>query len=196
MYSTLLINPTTRSVRPKFWTRRGLRFLGSLIRQAREKNNWSLEDLSGHIYEATGEKPSKKTLGNVENAVGEPKYNTIAAIAALRFALDPDGNPLTEFDFIDIASETPSSIFQQMTIADLIIYAIAINKLSNSEIYQKLKELQVEGLSPLTIQSFEAFRKGYSKLPSDDELRAIREAIDPYEEAFTEAQWLKAANAS
>lgn len=194
MCNTLLINFPKRPVRPKFWTQRGLRFLGSLIRQAREKNGWSLEDLSRHIYQATGEKPAKKTLGNLENGVGEPKYNTIAAVAALRFVVDPEEKPLTEFDFIDIASEFPSTIFKKMTVADLIIHAIAINRLSDSEIYQKLKELHMKGLSPLTIQSFETFRKGYSKLPSDDELRAIRETVDPFENAFTENQWLKAAN--
>lgn len=96
----------TGTVLAKFWTKRGLGRLGEAIRKARESQGSSLGDIVDLVFERTGYKLSKKTIGNVENNVGEPKYNTLVAIAAARFVLNPDTQkPFTEDEFNDIAAE-------------------------------------------------------------------------------------------
>lgn len=91
----------------KLWTKRGLTVLGKTIRAARIAKGWSLDTASEATQLATNgrAKISKKTIGNVENGIGEPKYNTLAAIAAAGFVVNSAGHPLTEADFIDIACE-------------------------------------------------------------------------------------------
>lgn len=96
----------TGTVLAKFWTKRGLGILGEAIRTARESQGRSLGDTVDLVFERTGYKLSKKTIGNVENNVGEPKYNTLVAIAAAGFVLSPaTGKAFTEDEFNDIASE-------------------------------------------------------------------------------------------
>lgn len=90
----------------KFWTKQGLGRLGEAIRAARESQDRSLGDAVDLVFQRTGYKLSKKTIGNVENNVGEPKYNTLVAIAAAGFVLSPaTGTPFTEDEFNDIAAE-------------------------------------------------------------------------------------------
>lgn len=90
----------------KFWTKQGLGRLGGAIRAARESQGSSLGDIVDLVFQRTGYKLSKKTIGNVENNVGEPKYNTLVAIAAAGFVLNPaKGKPFTEDEFNDIAAE-------------------------------------------------------------------------------------------
>ena len=76
------------------------------MRLARESQGRSLGDIVDLVFERTGYKLSKKTIGNVENNVGEPKYNTLVAIAAAGFVLNPaTGEPFSEDEFNDIAAE-------------------------------------------------------------------------------------------
>lgn len=90
----------------KFWTKRGLGRLGQAIRTARESEGKSLADIVDLVYQRTGYKLSKKTIGNVENNVGEPKYNTLVAIAAAGFVINQaKSKPFTEDEFNDIAAE-------------------------------------------------------------------------------------------
>lgn len=90
----------------KFWTKQGLGKLGEAIRTARESQGSSLGDAVDMVFERTGYRLSKKTIGNVENNVGEPKYNTLVAIAAAGFIKNPaTGKPFTEDEFNDIAAE-------------------------------------------------------------------------------------------
>ena len=90
----------------KFWTKQGLGRLGEAIRTARESQGSSLGDAVDMVFDRTGYKLSKKTIGNVENNVGEPKYNTLVAIAAAGLVINPaTGKPFTEDEFNDIAAE-------------------------------------------------------------------------------------------
>ncbi len=94
------------AVLAKFWTKKGLGILGEAIRTARETQGRSLVDVVELVVQRTGYKLSKKTIGNVENNVGEPKYNTLVAIAAAGFVINPaTGKPFTEDEFNDIAAE-------------------------------------------------------------------------------------------
>ena len=94
------------TVLAKFWTKQGLGRLGEAIRTARESQGSSLGDAVDMVFDRTGYKLSKKTIGNVENNVGEPKYNTLVAIAAAGFVINPaTGKPFTEDEFNDIAAE-------------------------------------------------------------------------------------------
>lgn len=98
----------------KFWTKRGLGRLGQAIRTARESEGKSLAEIVDLVYQRTGYKLSKKTIGNVENNVGEPKYNTLVAIAAAGFVINQaSSKPFTEDEFNDIAAEVLDPITGQ-----------------------------------------------------------------------------------
>lgn len=90
----------------KIWTKRGLEALGEILREARKARGWSQRDLSQFVYQQTGHKVSDRSIGNLENNTGEPKYNTVAVIAAAGFVINPaTGRPFSEDDFINIACE-------------------------------------------------------------------------------------------
>ena len=97
-------------VKDKFWTKSGLEKLGSIIRESRESKGLSLrqaaeilgENLDSSCY---AESVGYGTLARVEKGHGEPKWNSLVAIAASRLATCERGVPLSIYDFIDIASE-------------------------------------------------------------------------------------------
>ncbi|MBD2364477.1 hypothetical protein H6G36_25445 [Anabaena minutissima FACHB-250] len=91
--------------KPLFWTKDGLTALGRLIRLSRENQQLTLMDAVALIKQKTGQSVGFRTLASVETSVGEPKYNTLAAIAAAGF-VKADGRTLDIFDFIAIASES------------------------------------------------------------------------------------------
>lgn len=90
----------------KIWTKRGLEALGEILREARKARGWSQRDLSQFVYRKTGYKISDRSIGNLENNTGSPKYNTVALLAASGFVINPaTGMPFSEDDFINIACE-------------------------------------------------------------------------------------------
>lgn len=136
----------TETVLAKFWTKRGLGRLGEAMRLARESQGRSLGDIVDLIFERTGYKLSKKTIGNVENNVGEPKYNTLVAIAAAGFVLSPaTGEPFTEDEFNDIAAEVLDPLSGQY--CQLEKSSLTRNRASGSQL-ELLSSLAV-GDSPL-----------------------------------------------
>lgn len=94
--------------KPKFWTKTGLQALGRLVKQSREKTKLSQRGISALIEERTGHYVSDTSLGDIERATKEPKWNTLAAIAAAEFCFKSDGSPYTVDDFSNIASESYS----------------------------------------------------------------------------------------
>jgi hypothetical protein len=149
-----------------------------------------MDQLVRTVAQKTGEQISKKTVGNIENNVGMPQYNSLAAIAALRFVKDSrTGKPLDEHDFIDIASETyPIAPM----LAEMIGCAILTNKVTEGEIWRKLETMRQQKLTEFTLNRLEKIQQGQIT-PTDDDIRVIRELIDPNGEAFDEQEWLEAA---
>lgn len=91
-------------IKPLFWTKDGLTALGQTIRSARERRGLTLVEAANLIKEVTGRAVGFRTLASVETAIGEPKFNTLAAIAAAGF-VEVGGRRLNISDFIKIASE-------------------------------------------------------------------------------------------
>lgn len=121
------------TVLAKFWTKQGLGRLGEAIRTARESQGSSLADAVDIVFERTGYKLSKKTIGNVENNVGEPKYNTLVALAAAGFVINPvTGKPFTEDEFNDIAAEVLDPFTGQY--CDLIAGSLRYVKVKGSQL--------------------------------------------------------------
>lgn len=177
----------------QLWTKKGLGRLGYLIRQTRQDMGWSLDKLASAVFTATGEQIAKKTIGNIENNVGFPQYNSLAAIAALRLIKSPTGRPLDHHDFIDIASENHPITF--MDIRNMIGCAVLINKISEGEINRTLQAMQERLIDPFTLDRLEKIKQGRIA-PTSEDIRVIRLLVDPYENAFTETEWLEAANLS
>ena len=88
------------------WTKAGLERLGKIVAVARNALGWSQREAIRAIAEKTGRTISDKTLSNLENGVGEPKYSTLAIVAAAELVRDAEtGRVLTVRDFCDIAAE-------------------------------------------------------------------------------------------
>ena len=175
----------------ELWTKKGLGRLGFLIRQARLELGWSMDRLALAVYHKTGEQIAKKTIGNIENNVGFPQYNSLAAIAALRIIKSGTGRPLDHHDFIDIASENYE--ITPMNLRDMIDCAMLINKLSEGEIWRKLETMKNTLPTPFTLDRLEKIKQRQIS-PTDTDIRIIRELVDPNGEAFDEAEWLQSAN--
>lgn len=86
------------------WTKAGLTKLGKIIRASRERQSLALVEAVALIERRTGLSVGFRTLASVETAITEPKFNTLAAIAAAGF-VEKDGYVLNIYDFIIIASE-------------------------------------------------------------------------------------------
>ncbi len=117
----------------KFWTKAGLSDLGALIRSSRESKHLPLRNAAQLISQNAGVEISYRTLASVENASGEPKFNTLAAIAAAEF-VEIDGRKLNIFDFIAIASETFE--VDMNALAELISDHLTRNELTLSDFAQ------------------------------------------------------------
>lgn len=110
----------------KFWTKKGLETLGSLIRRSREDRGLSLRQAAEIVEACLDSSCSIRTidhgtLSRIEKGHGEPRYNSLAAIAAAGIVLDSNGNALNIYDFINIASE---SCCASMTFKELIQYEL------------------------------------------------------------------------
>ena len=95
----------------KFLTENGLKKLGVIINKAREANNLSLRDMAQIISQKLPnncpiESVDTGTLSRIEKGHGEPRHNTLAAIAFSQLIKDETGKILDIFDFISIASES------------------------------------------------------------------------------------------
>jgi|SanBayMetagenome_1026888.scaffolds.fasta_scaffold09270_4 transcriptional regulator with XRE-family HTH domain len=95
----------------KFWTKKGLEKLGSIIRGSRESKGLSLREVSEVVAKRLDsscpiQAVDHGTLSRVEKGYGEPKFNTLVAIASSKIATCGRGIPLDIYDFIDIASES------------------------------------------------------------------------------------------
>ena len=178
----------------QLWTKKGLGRLGFLIRQARLDLGWSMDRLALAVFHKTGEQIAKKTIGNIENNVGFPQYNSLAAIAALKIVKSSTGRPLDHHDFIDIASEN-YELLTPMDIKNMVRCATLINKLSEGEIWRKLEAMRLNagGSFPFTLERFEKIKEKQVR-PTQEDIRIIRELVDPNGEAFDEMEWLQSAN--
>jgi transcriptional regulator with XRE-family HTH domain len=85
----------------------GKQRLGALLKACREQRDWSIDDVIREIHAATGYKPAKSTISNLERGHSTPTWDTLALIAAIRYVYLPGVNfPLTAHAMLDIASET------------------------------------------------------------------------------------------
>ena len=94
----------------KFWTKTGLEKLGYIIQQSRESKGLSLRQAAEVIGKSLDsfcyiQTVDHGTLSRVEKGHGEPKFNTLVAIASSKLVTCDRGVPLNLYDFIDIASE-------------------------------------------------------------------------------------------
>lgn len=175
----------------QLWTKKGLGRLGFLIRQARLDLGWSMDRLALAVFHKTGEQIAKKTIGNIENNVGFPQYNSLAAIAALKIVKSSTGRPLDHHDFIDIASENYE--LTPMDIKNMVSCAMLTNKLSEGEIWRKLEAMRLNTSPSFTLDRFEKIKEKQIR-PTQEDIRIIRELVDPNGEAFDETEWLQSAN--
>lgn len=102
--------------KPKLWTRKGLQALGDLMLAARERLKLSQRGVSALIEERTDCYVSDKSLSDIERGNKEPKWNTLAIIAAAEFVLKPDGKPYTVEELSAIACEQLGEFSSKMPI--------------------------------------------------------------------------------
>lgn len=135
----------------KFWTKRGLVKLGRVVKLAREAKGWSLRDVEREIKKKNPDRednPTYRTIENLEVGKGQPRWNTVVAIASLKFVLHPlTGKPFAEEELSDIAAERFDPEIgcyvlenQEPTIAALI-------KLELQNRFKPIEQLAVEKLA-------------------------------------------------
>lgn len=93
---------------PHLITEYGKRLLGAILKECRDSQGWSLDDLVARIKEVTGHKLSKTTLNNLERGYTTPTWDTLALLSEVGYVFaDPASRkkPLTAHDMFDIASE-------------------------------------------------------------------------------------------
>lgn len=86
-------------------TKPGCRNLGTLLEKGRRARGWSLDTLVDFIQNSTGETLSKAALSTLERGTVEPKFNTLAIIAAAGYVVNSEGIPYSLQDLWLIACE-------------------------------------------------------------------------------------------
>ncbi|MFP4336989.1 MAG: helix-turn-helix domain-containing protein [Halothece sp.] len=90
-------------------TEKGKKTLGLLLKYFREQQGWSLDELAEQIEVKTGYKLSKSTISQLERGNNEPKWNTLAILAATGYLVNPSsGQPLKTAELFEIACESLS----------------------------------------------------------------------------------------
>jgi transcriptional regulator with XRE-family HTH domain len=92
-------------MKPMLITKPGCRNLGALLEKGRRARGWSLDTLVDFIQNTTGETLSKAALSTLERGTVEPKFNTLAIIAAAGYVVNPEGIPYSLQDLWLIACE-------------------------------------------------------------------------------------------
>lgn len=96
-------------------TDKGRKSLGQVLKYFRTGKGWSMDDLLLEINKKTGFTVSRATISELERGNNEPKWNTLAILAATGYAIHPaTGKPLSTTDLFAIACEVidPSEIIQ------------------------------------------------------------------------------------
>lgn len=164
----------------KFWTKRGRKQLGQLVKQAREKLGWSqrhVSDLTRQISPMYG--VSDGAISTLESGAKEPKHNTVVAIAAVGFVINPvTDQPFTEDELFDIAAERLDPETgkyklgnQEPTIARLIKLEIKNRPWSPKRL--ALEKLATE--AGLDLKRLEAI--GTGDIPTDEELLKLAQVL-------------------
>ena len=182
--ATVMINKTSENtpICP-LWTKQGLKNLGKLIYASRVSQGLSLDEVATKIKEKIGDKltPTKKTINNVENGIGEPKYNTIAAITAAEIIIDKQGNPYDILNILNIASEKITPELPTMK-------TIEQNNLTLEEIKTQIYAHE----KYLSFRKFKSFFYGIETPNLNHELSILRLICDP-SDIFSEEEWIRAA---
>ena len=130
---------------------------------------------------------NKENLNRLLHA-GEEEGNMGFEPALLQFI-----SPLVGFTFGDLMMILANQGCHHMgEIEALIFRAIHENGLTDDHIKARLERLNHVGFG-LEWESFTAFGHG-ERTPNQDELRVIKEILDPYETLISEAQWVDAMN--
>lgn len=158
----------------KFWTNRGIKILGTVVKKAREERGWTVRDiekLTGELYQGRYT-ISRGTMSDLERGIRIPAHNTVVVLAKLKFVLHPVTNqPFTEDELSDIAAEVLDPQTGRYKLGDR---KPTIATLIDLEIKNRpglLKQLVLSTLATeagLEVERFEAIYSG--KFPNDEEL--------------------------
>lgn len=165
----------------KFWTKRGIEILGEVVKQARKKRGWSIRDIERLTEEVSKgyHRVSDDMMSYLERGVRIPAHNTVVAIAALKFVINPvTGEPFTEDELFDIAAEylNPETgryrlRFEEPTIAALIKLELKNRPWSQEQLaIEKLAE--VAKLEPMRLEALISGER-----PTDEELANLAQVL-------------------
>lgn len=89
---------------PPLITEYGKRLLGEVLKESREREGWSLDDLVYEIKSRTGCKLSKSALHNLERGYSSPTWDTLAILSDVGY-VQINGAAIDAHVMLDIASE-------------------------------------------------------------------------------------------
>lgn len=158
----------------KFWTNRGIKILGAVVKRAREERGWTVRDiekLTGELYEGRYT-ISRGTMSDFERGIRIPAHNTVVVLAKLKFVINPvTGKPFTEDELSDIAAEVLDPETGRYKLRDRKITIAALIDLEIKNRPWLLKRLAFSNLAAeagLEVERLEAIYSG--ERPTDEEL--------------------------
>ncbi len=164
-----------------FWTERGIEILGKVVKRARESCGLTLRDVE-KLTEEIGEgdhKVSRVTMNNLEHGQRIPAYNTVVAIAALKFVRHPfTGEPFTEQELSDIAAELLDPETGRYTLGNqepTIANLIKLELKNRSKEVERLAMEKLTEVTELNSERMKALIEG--ERPTDEELAALAQVL-------------------
>ena len=158
----------------KFWTLRGIKILGVVVKKAREERGWTVRDIERLTDEiSNGDyKISRDTMSDFERGIRIPAHNTVVVLAKLKFAINPvTGKPFTEDELSDIAAEVldPETGCYKLRERKLTIAALISLEIKNRPwLLKRLAFSNLAAEAGLEMERLEAIYSG--ERPTDEEL--------------------------
>ena len=161
----------------KFWTKRGIKILGGVIKQARVERAWTVQDierLTGLLGDGNYT-VSRDMMSELERGKRIPAHNTVVAIAALKFVKHPvTGKPFTEDELFDIGAEFLDPTTGRYILGErepTITTLIALDSKNRTQNQGQLAIEKLAEVAELEPDRLEAISSG--ERPTDEELAKL-----------------------
>ncbi len=183
------------------YTKDGIKRLAATIQATLIRNQWSGRKLS----QEAGLAPS--TVNRYMNGhLSKPQEEVIKALAPYIYKVTAIDNDSVEIDpnqvynnWIELAKIATDEFIPEheslnkfMSIVSKIKECMRRQNISQVEIENRLIEMQDNKTARMSLSRLREIQEQPTSI-TDDELRIIRNLVDPYEKFFSEADWLRSA---
>ena len=189
---------------PKFnYTEQGIRRLSLVLQASIKYNNWSEREMARRagISHGTANRYIKGRVYAPQNEIIKalaPHTHKVLRIDTKSHIIDIDPDT-TYSDWTQLAKlatdefiPEDESLNKFMSIVSKIKECMRRQNISQVEIENRLVEMQNNKTARMSLSRLREIQEQPTSI-TDDELRIIRNLVDPYENFFSEADWLRSA---